>query len=270
MKEGEKSVCINQIKVHKKSVKKFRAIISYIAGNLRKGGRNIFLRSLGYRKAALPDSKNDSAFEKPERLKEKEMVRIKCVEDFNGAPTISFWRSSSWDLICNESMVESLSSDFVQAEKEISRDGSIDNIFMTEAARRAFKHLRGYPLLEFADCDSSSIIALARADAGTTTMLIMITIGGKGGSRNDLFIESFRKLLPKSLDTMIRDMWNDLSDTVPHELRLFLREGGSGAEDPFSNSLRDWTIALKSPQDSRVYLLATAKYFREKVCSWMG
>ena len=40
--------------------------------------------------------------------------------------------------------------------------------------------------------------------------------------------------------------------------------------DPFGNNIRDWAVVIRNPQDSNIYLLATPKYFQEKMCSWIG
>ena len=114
------------------------------------------------------------------------------------------------------------------------------------------------------------MLYLARADASMTTMLKFITLQGKGGSRNDSFVESFRYLLPKALATVIKDIWSDLEVSAPHELKLYIGNSSEDLDDKYGNNIRDWTMVQKNPDDNHIYLIASAKYSREKVCSWYG
>ena len=110
-------------------------------------------------------------------------------------------------------------NDLRVAENDLENEGKVDNLFLNEAARRAFLVLKGVSVSFSVDDFSAdaSILHLARGDASITTMLKFITIGGKGGSRNDVFVDSFRDLLPKASASIIKDIWLDLQTSASHE-----------------------------------------------------
>ena len=269
--ETEREECIAKVSVHRPSIQKYRAIISDVIGNRKKSARNIFLKSLGYKYAPTPDSKKDSATVRDLRYREKDVILERCVNGADENDT-TYWRTCGWESLCPGSAFDEVSDDMISAEKELEDGGKVDNLFMNEAARRAFLALRGYSVTDSSDefAADSSILYLARADASMTTMLKFVNVKGKGESRNDNFVESFRFLLPKALAVVIKDVWTDLELLAPHELNLNIGNSNQDSVDPYGNSLRDWTVVQKNPDDNHTYLLASPRYFREKVCSWYG
>lgn len=271
LNETEREECMAKVSAHRPSIQKYRAIISDVIGNRKKSARNIFLKSLGYKYASTPDSKKDTAAVRDLRYREKDIVLQRCVNGGDENDT-TYWRTSGWESLCLPSASAEVSDDMNSAEKELEDDGKIDNLFMNEAARRAFLALRGYFVPNSLDdfAADSSILYLARADASITTMLKYINVKGKGGSRNDGFVESFRLLLPKALAVIISDIWTDLLLLASHEMNLKIGSSSQDPHDPYGNGLRDWTVVQKNPDDNYIYLLASPRYFREKVCSWYG
>lgn len=269
--EAERNECLSQVSSHRPTVQKFRAIISDAVGNRKKTARNTYLKALGYKHASMPDCKKNTAVIKDLRNREKESILRRCLNEENENDT-TYWRTSGWESLCLGSLSDEVGDEMNAAEKEIEEQGKVDNLFMNEAARMAFLVLRGYSISNSIDAYSSdsSILYLARADASMTTMLKFINVQGKGGSRNDSFVESFKDLLPKALAVVIKDIWSDLQLSAPHELKLVIGSSSEDDTDPYGNMLRDWTVVQKNPDDNHIYLLASPKYFREKVCSWYG
>lgn len=156
------------------------------------------------------------------------------------------------------------------AEEKVATDNIVDHIFMNEPARIAFNQIRGYNLDENSTEEQDvSILSLARADAWMTTALQNIKMKGKGGSKSNALVENFEALVRSSLDTIIQDIWGDISSLAPPELKVKFHQTNS-ASDPYCNKNRQWTTVVESPDDGYLYLLATPKYFAEKVCSWFG
>ena len=83
-----------------------------------------------------------------------------------------------------------------KAEEHLESEKRIDILFMNEPARISFLQLRGFTIPEkIEDCKGgASILTLARGDVYMTAMLRCITLTGKGGSRNDVFVECFKRL----------------------------------------------------------------------------
>ena len=272
LSEAERHECISRVSSHRATIQKFKAIISDAVGSRKKTARNTYLKSLGYKYASLPDSKKDSVFVKDLRVTEKKAVLRRCVKE-NDENDTTYWRTSGWESLCLDSAFDTIGNEMNAAETELEQEGRVDNLFMNEAARRAFLVLRGYSSSSSISDEYSSdtsMLYLARADASMTTMLKFITLQGKGGSRNDSFVESFRYLLPKALGTVIKDIWSDLQISAPHELKLHIGNSSEDIDDKYGNNIRDWTVVQKNPDDNHIYLIASPKYFREKVCSWYG
>ena len=272
LSEPERNECLARVSSHRPTIRKFRAIISDAVGNRKKAARNTYLKSLGYRYASLPESKKDTDVVKDLRDKEKEAILKRCVKRRDENDT-TFWRTSEWGSLCFSSLSVEVGNEMDEAEKELEQRGEVDNLFMNEAARRAFLLIRGYTGSSSIDDEFSSdtsMLYLARADASMTTMLKFIAVKGKGGARNENFVESFRSLLPKALAVVIKDIWSDLEVSSPHELKLHIGNSHEDIMDPYGNNVRDWTVVQKNPDDNHLYLLASPKYFREKVCSWYG
>lgn len=271
LNESERTECISKVSAHRPSIQKYQSIISDAIGNRKKSARNVYLKSLGYRHASTPDSKKDTSIVRELRNEEKATILKRCSKEGDENDT-TYWRTSGWESLCLGAASDEVGDDMISAENMLEDDGKIDNLFMNEAARRAFLVLRGYSVSSSVDEFSAdtSMLYLARADAAMTTMLKFINVKGKGGSRNDRFVESFRFLLPRALAVVIRDIWTDLQLLAPHELSLNIGDSGEDSVDPYGNSLRDWTVVQKDPSDNHIYLVASPRYFREKVCSWYG
>ena len=69
---------------------------------------------------------------------------------------------------------------------------------------------------------------------------------------------------------LIKELWADISEKAIHELSPFIGESKENDDDPFGNNLRDFTVMHVNPDDSYVYLVASAKYLQEHVRSWIG
>lgn len=273
MTETEKKLCESKVASHRPTNQKFRAMISDAVGNRKKISRNTYLRSLGYNNAVKPVSRNDSTDLKELRTSEKERIANRCVTLLeSGYPDTSYWRTTDWKILCFDETDPGTSKEMEQAEEEFESGKGVDCWFMNEASRRAFLELKGYPALEIGDrfFNDASILALARADASLTTMLKLVTVGGRGGVRNNAFIESFRTLLPLAMELIIKDLWMDISNRAEHELRPFIGNSEENEDDPYGNCLRDYTVVQLDPHDNHVYVLASAKYIQEKICSWIG
>ena len=273
MTEEEKKLCESKIPSHRPTNQKFRTMISDGIGNRKKVSRNTYLRSLGYNNAVRPVSKNDPNSLQQLRATEKEDIVSRCVSSFpSGISDTSYWRTAQWRALCCDVSDPDITTEMLQAEEALDSSDAVDCWFLNEPSRRAFMELRGYPAMEISDTFTNdvSILTLARADASMTTMLKMITVGGKGGVRNNGFIESFRTLLPVAMETIIKELWMDISDRAEHELHPYIGNSEQNDDDPFGNTLRDYTIVLVDPYDNHVYVLASAKYIQEKICSWYG
>lgn len=273
MSDEQKKECACKIMSHRKTNQKFRAILSDATGNRKKAAKQAFLKSLGYKHSLTPVNKKDGICIREARQKEKETIVSRCVKILdNDVIDTSFWRTADWDQLCLLESFSDVASDLLKTEEKLEKDGVVDNLFFNDAARRAFFQLRGYSISQDkAESEMDfSLITIARADACMTTILKCITLQGKGGSRNEAFVRLFQDLLPKALACIIKDIWCDIKDIAEHELMLHIGNSGEHDNDPFDNNLRDWTVVLRNPQDSHIYLLATPKYFQQKVCSWIG
>ena len=219
----------------------------------------------------LADSKKDAVDVKELRNREKESVLRRCVNPGNENDT-TYCRVSGWESLCLAGSTCEIANDLRVAENDLENECKVDNLFLNEAARRAFLVLRRFSVSSSFDDFSAdpSILHLARADASITTMLKLITIDGKGGSRNDGFVDSFGDLLPKALAAIIKDIWLDLQTSASHDLQLYIGNSKEDVPDPYGNNLRDWTVIQKNPHDNHIYLLGSPRYFRARVCSWYG
>ena len=141
--EAERDECLSRVAVHRPTIQKFRTIISDVVGNRKKSARNTYLKSLGYRYASLPDSKKDTSVVKELRTRDKESVLRRCVNPDNEYDT-SYWRTSGWESLCVTGASTEIEEDLKNAEEDVEKDGKVDNLFMNEAARRAFLVLRGF------------------------------------------------------------------------------------------------------------------------------
>lgn len=273
MTNEEKQTCISLILTHRQTIKKFKSIISDSIGNRKKITFSTFLRSLGYVNGAKSNSDKLTSSQKAARSLERQIAYDKCFKpDDNGTADTMYWRISEWSDLCLDASVGSaVAREMEQVEKAMEREDKVDNLFMNEAARRAFIDLRGHQVSESSTLYRAdvSIISLARSDAAMTTMLKWIKVGGRGGVRNANLNECFRELLPKAMDAIIKEVWDDLKSLAPHELSLPVA-GVEGMESDLGNGSREWTWAFKSPEDNNVYLMTTPKYFSEKVCFWIG
>lgn len=275
MSIDEKRECMSLILSHRQTVKKFKSILSDSIGNRKKVTLGVFLRSLGYANGARANSDKLSSSQKIARKLEREIVYDKCVRISNeGNIDTMHWRLSEWSELCLDTGSNSTeSNDMEEAEREMESEGRIDNLFMNEAARKAYKELRGHQLSESSECSraSVSILSLARVDASLTTMLKWIKVGGKGGIRNSNVNDNFRNLLPRAMDAIIKEIWDDLECIVPHELVPRIAGVETLENDLFGNEVREWTWVLRQPDDDNyLYLLARPAYFSKKVCSWLG
>lgn len=273
MSEDEKRSCEAKVASHRPTNQKLRSIISDRVGNIKKIARNTYLRSLGYYNAVRSSSKKDTNTVHEMRENEKRIIFSRCIRALeSGTLSTTFWRISVWRDLCYEVSDENVANEMVQAEEQLEKDKKVDCWFFNEAARRAFLELQGYSnsnsSIDFAN--DSSLLTIARADAAMTTMLRMINVGGRGGKRNNGFIESFRTLLPLALEVLIKEIWTDISEKATHELSPFIGDSKENDDDPFGNNLRDFTVVHVNPDDSYVYLVASAKYLQEHVCSWIG
>ena len=273
MSEDEKRTCEAKLSSHRPTIQKFRAILSDSIGNRKKIARNTYLRSLGYYNAVRPSSKKDTETITAMRDREKNSIKSKCVKILDsGKASTTFWRTSDWKDLCHDVTDSSVAGEMKQTEEDIRKRSEVDCWFLNEAARRAFLELRGYSSTNYSDdfANDVSIITLARADAAMTTMLKMITIGGRGGIRNNGFVESFRDLLPIALEVLIKEIWMDISEKANHELCPFIGGNRGNEDDPYGNHLRDHTIVQINPDDNYIHLVASVKYLRENVCCWLG
>lgn len=267
----EREECISKLLGHRPTVQKFRTVMSDAVGSRKKAARNTYLKSLGYKYVCMPDSKKDTAVVKDLRAKEKSTVIRRCLNPSNENDT-SYWRTSEWEELFLIGSSPEIETEMNDAEKDLEKEGKVDNLFLNEAARRAFIVMRGFSISNTVDefAADTSILHLARADASMTTMLKFISVGGKGGSRNDQFVETFRDLLPKALSVIIRDIWSDLQSLASHELHIHIGNSTEDEADPYGNNVRDWTVVQNNPHDNHIYLLASPRYFKRKVCSWYG
>ena len=270
MTEEEKNQCHSRIASHRPTNQKFRAMLSDGVGNRKKISRNTYLRSLGYINAIKPFSKNDSTTVKELRESEKEKALSRCVSILpSGYPDTSHWRTTDWKILCLDASDHDITADM---ENNLESNEGVDCWFLNEASKRAFLELKGYPALENIDgsINDSSLLTLARADAAMTTMMKLITVGGKGGVRNNSFVGSLRELLPIAMEVIIKELWMDISDRAEHELYPFIGNSQDSEDDPYGNSLGDYTVVQVNPDDDHVYVLASSKYIEEKICSWYG
>lgn len=173
-------------------------------------------------------------------------------------------------MICEETAIEEIVSVRNEAEQQLEGERRVDIIFMNVPARKAFLEHRGYAVPDkIDDCEGDGLLlTFALAVAYMTTMLKYITFRGTGRSRNDVFIESFKKLVPRALAHIIKEIWCDISGQASHELVLHIGNSAEHVDDPYGNNSRDWTLVKRNIDDNYLYILAKSKYFREKVCSW--
>lgn len=271
MNDDEKKICESRIVSHRPTVQKFRAIISDAVGNRKKIAKGTYLRLLGYHNALKCASKKDTTSQQESRKMEREVVLDRCVdksEDWN----TNYWRITEWRTLCLDVSDTDVASEMKEGERLLDEKEIVDNWFLNEASRRSFLDLQGYQLSESTDefSNDASIITLARADAAMTTMLKMITVGGRGGVRNNGFVESYRTLLPRAMDSIINELWLDIKEKGAHELAPFIGNSREIVEDPYGNSLRDYTVVYKNLDDNFIYLLASSRYLKQHVCGWYG
>ena len=248
--------------------------LSDSVGNRKKATLSTFLRSLRYNNEAKPNSEKFPSSQKAVRATEREIIYDKCIEiDEYGDIDTMKWRLSTWSSLCLDSSSSNITTnELKEAEASMEREGVVDILFLNEAARRAFSELRGHRVDDernFTEADVS-IISLARADAAMTTMLKWIKVGGRGGVRNSNYNDCFRQLLPLATESIIKEIWDDLADLVPHEMFPYLQSANSSIVEQYGNDAREWTTVVKSPEDNYLYLLAKPEYFKTKVCPWLG
>lgn len=275
MNNDEKAECESSILSHRPTIRKFKSILSDNVGNRKKATLGLFLRSLGYDNGAKANSEKLTPEQKSTRNLEREIVHEKCIKvDENGTIDTMHWRLSRWSKLCLDSAQDASNAhEMEEAERNMDKDGKVDNLFLNEAARRSFIEMRGHQVSEDEEIVHAdvSIISLARADAGMTTMLKWLNVEGRGGIRNSNYNEFFRQLLPKAMEAIIKEVWDDLEHVVPDEMVPFMEEGDTvGREDQYGNKSREWTFVMTSDEDKCLYLLPTPMYFKQKVCSWIG
>ena len=103
-----------------------------------------------------------------------------------------------------------------------------------------------------------------------TTMLLLIRLGGKGGIRNQKFVETFQELLPRATEEILQTVREVVMTEVPAELSKNLPEQGTIRPEPFPNEARIATQAFRMPSNQYDYLAVKSSFFQEKVCSWIG
>ena len=274
MNESEKAECETLILSHTQTIRKFKSILAYNVGNRKKATLGIFLRSLGYMEAARPGSSKSTPVQKAARIAERDVAYDKCiVVDENGCVDTMQWRLKPWSKIClNSSENDGDEHPMEEIENKMKAEGKVDNIFLNEPARRAFNELRGHEVCPDLDTvhNDVSILSLARADAGMTTMLKWMKVSGRGGVRNSNYNDYFRELLPKAMESIIKEIWDDLEELVPNEMFPYMGLSELSENKQYRNDLREWTCVLMSPEDNYLYLVAKSIYFEKKVCSWLG
>ena len=272
MSDDEKRECIGSISAHKQTTQRFKAILMDNFGNRKKASFGIYLRTLGYQDGARTRSGKLSDQELVKRKTEREIAYSKCYVELNngGVANTIHWRVAEFNDLCCNTACSIPSSDAEDYEKTTDPD-IVDMLFMNKAAKRTFQHFRGYGIPSNEGEESQvSILTLARADACVTTMFKWITNDGKGGTRNISYHESYNQLVPIAMNNIIKEIWEDLQSLVPHEMSPIIGDREYENNDPFGNNRREWTIALKHPFDSYIYLLASPFYFRTRICSWYG
>lgn len=270
MGNDEKETCITKISCYPSVLSKFRAALREECNTCKQGAKSSYLKSLGYQCAHLGESRKE--LENDMRSKEKELVYSRCVNTLSdGVSDTMHWRLATLSELRNRAGYDSKMIERMRkAEEKVATGKIIDHIFMNEPARIAFNQIRGYNIDENSKEEQDvSILSLARADAWMTTALQNIKVTGKGGSRSNELVEKYESLVQSSLETIINDIWDDSASLVPLELKLNFQQINSSS-DPYCNKNREWTAVIESPDDGYVYLLATPKYFCEKVCSWFG
>lgn len=274
MTSSEKAECETLILSHPQTIRKFKSILSDNVGNRKKATLGIFLRSLGYINGARPSSKKLTSSQENVRKTERQIAYDKCVKmNDDGEMDTMHWRLNSWSSLClNAADISAVSREMKEAEKQMESEGVVDNWFLNEAARRSFNELRGHQVSKDLDAIHTevSILSLARADAGITTMLKWLTVAGRGGVRNSNYNDCFRELLPKAMEAILREVWDDLEALVPNEFAPYIGGNNVSGSDRYGNEFREWTCVFNNPEDNYLYLLAKPIYFEKKVCSWIG
>lgn len=264
----ERAQCTSKIIAHKQTVQKFRAILSDSVGNRKKAAFQIYLRTLGYRYGAKPNSKHSTNDERSSRLFERERIHGRVIMASEGDEINTMnWRFFSRSRLCNSNSSTMEETSDVPCNND---EGFVDHLFMNNAAKRVFLCLRGYsvPTIQKPYLSDVSIVCLARADAYMKTMVKWIKVGGKGGVRNCEIRDCFWDMFPMS--NIIQDIWDDIKTITPQEMYPYIGNSAECAGDSFGNDRREWTTVLDHPGDNCLYLVARPGYFSQMVCSWYG
>lgn len=183
------------------------------------------------------------------------------------------WHLIPWSKIClNSSENDGDEHPMQEIENKMKAEGKVDNIILNEPARRAFNELRGHEVCPDLDTvhNDVSILSLARGDAVMTTMLEWMKVSGRGGVPNSNYNDYFRELLPKAMESIIKEIWDDLEELVQNEIFPYMELSELSENKQYRNDLREWTCVLMSPEDNNLYLVAEPIYLEKKVCSWLG
>ena len=272
MSDEQKQDCRKKLSVHGPTVSKFRKALREASNNRKQSCKSKYLKMLGYDFAAQSKPKNN--VEKRKLIeKETQLARSRIFKILSdGEPDTTNWRLSSYPSVCNDGNTKTIGRmrNAMNNEGDNERNRT-DILFLNEAARNAFNEFRGYtvPLDSSDGSDDASILSLARADAWITTAMKHLCLEGKGGRRNNGFVETFEALIGKAMERIIDDIWEDIKVLASHELAVGIDDYDDDS-DPYSNNIRDWTVVLQSPDDNYLYLLASPTYFVQHVCFWYG
>ena len=272
MSDEQKQDCRKKLSVHGPTVSKFRKALREASNNRKQSCKSKYLKMLGYDFAAQSKPKNN--VEKRKLIeKETQLARSRIFKILSdGEPDTTNWRLSSYPSVCNDGNTKTIGRmrNAMNNEGDNERNRT-DILFLNKAARNAFNEFRGYtvPLDSSDGSDDASILSLARADAWITTAMKHLCLEGKGGRRNNGFVETFEALIGKAMERIIDDIWEDIKVLASHELAVGIDDYDDDS-DPYSNNIRDWTVVLQSPDDNYLYLLASPTYFVQHVCFWYG
>ena len=268
-----KQVCIDRISAHRPTLRRFRIVLSDSVSARKKAAKMCFLKMLGFKTATTSESKNEDEDAKLARRDQKKIAFERCFKKFEDWEVdTSHWRTRTWDVLCLQTDPTSNMEKIMRAaEREVTSGGKVDNLFFNEAARAAFHEIRGYNVSQGSTGNSDvSILTLARCDAWITTAMKLVCVEGRAGQRNFDFTETFKYLLPRALERIIEEMWNDIRRLAPQELLPYIAESQSHPLDKSGNNLREWTVVVETIPEKKVFFNPSCKYFNQMVCSWFG
>lgn len=261
--------CMRQVKHDKSLNVELKSKLSNAMSTRKKASRNRFVNLLGYsmlssrvtRKDVVSVAQREDYENQKREFREKVFARAEVADIDYG-----FWRT-----------VNAIDLSYSGLPGRESLDGLEDNesIMVNRISNSVFSEFMNQDLSQAGDRDDSTIAFVARID-----VWLYVSIGYlcddnsvDNGERKKGMQKKYQEAISKHLPLAVQQLLSRCRRLLfgVKEAELNVRMGcASTANDPFNNSLREFTKVVYMPGSRKYYLAARPKWLKQNVSCMIG